>query len=301
MHKFAGSAITQGLNVGRIGPLSKWLQRPRILSFLDRTTHKFAGSAITQGPNVGRIGPFSKWLQRPRILSFLDRTTHKFAGSAIAQGPNVGRIDRWSKWGPTSAEPLWLLLSGAMDPPKNINISKRRTWDTSGDRSGRFLAGVTRDLVNMEDVVRAKLFNTVKDLYLTKSSAVGHIRRFFDACKSQGAKPMLYYTGHGEIGTGNWSFADGTISIQELFNMVPEGCYYPMIFSDACYSGHWANFCASKGIAGFHCLAACPEYSTAVDTKGELENPEILLISFYLTNKGALTVFCSVKARRKRR
>ena len=79
---------------------------------------------------------------------------------------------------------------------------------------------------------------------------------------------MLYYTGHGEIGTGNWCFADGTISIQEIFDKVPGGCFYPMIFSDACYSGHWANFCLGKGISGFHCLAACPEYSAAVDTKG---------------------------------
>lgn len=80
------------------------------------------------------------------------------AGSAIKQGPNVGRIDRWSEWRPTPVEPLWLLLSGATDPPKGIGISKRRTRDVLGDRSGAFLAGVTRDLVNVEDVVGAKLF-----------------------------------------------------------------------------------------------------------------------------------------------
>ena len=79
---------------------------------------------------------------------------------------------------------------------------------------------------------------------------------------------MLYYTGHGEIGTGNWCFEDGTISIQEIFDKMPGGCYYPMIFSDACFSGNWANFCLNKGIAGFNCLAACPEYSKATDTKG---------------------------------
>ena len=91
-----------------------------------------------------------------------------FAGSAIAQGPYVGRIDCWSEWKPTSEEPLWLLLSGATDPPKEIGISKRRTQDAKGDGNGAFLAGVTRDLVNMEDVVGTKLFNTVKDFYLTK-------------------------------------------------------------------------------------------------------------------------------------
>ena len=192
----------------------------------------------------------------------------KLAGSAIAQGPLVGRIDRWSEWKPTDRKPHWLLLSGATDPPKEIGISERRTRDARRDRNGAFLGGVTRDLLNMEDLVGTKLFNTVKDLYLTKNAALQHIRKLFGKCTRIKAHPMIYYTGHGEIGTGNWCFADGTISIQEIFDMVPVGCIYPMIFSDACYSGHWANFCLIKGIPDFHCLAACPEYSRAFDDKG---------------------------------
>ena len=191
-----------------------------------------------------------------------------FAGSAIAQGPYVGRIDCWSGWKPTSGDPLWLLLSGATDPPKEIGISERRTRDAQGDGNGAFLAGVIQDLANMENVVGTRLFNTVKDLYLTKDVALGHVTKVFEKCKEKKAKPMLCYTGHGEIGTGNWCFDDGTVSIQEIFDMVPLGYCYPMIFSDACYSGHWANFCLEKGISHFHCLAACPEYSTALDTKG---------------------------------
>ena len=188
------------------------------------------------------------------------------AGSAIAQGPNVGRLDLG--WKPTSNEPLWFLLSGATDPPRNISISRRRTRDAPEDRSGAFLVGVTRDLVNMEDAVGTKLFNTVKDLYLTKSEALGKISNFFDVCKRKEVQPMLYYTGHGEIRTGNWCFHDGTIGIQEILDLLPGGIYFPVIFSDACYSGHWANFCFQKKIQGFHCLAACPEYSHAVDIKG---------------------------------
>ena len=190
------------------------------------------------------------------------------AGSAIAQGNYVGRINCWLQWRPTSNQIKWLLLSGASDPPSGISISDRRTGDTPNERRGTFLAGVAHDLANMEAVVGNTLFNTVKDLYLKKSAALGQIQKLFDKCKSAGVKPMLYYTGHGEIATGNWCFADGTISIQEILDMRPEGMYYPMIFSDACYSGHWANFCLQKNIPGFHCLAACPEYSKAIDTKG---------------------------------
>ena len=190
------------------------------------------------------------------------------AGSAIKQGPYVGRIDCWSLWKPTNAEPLWLLLSGATDPPRNIEISERRTRDAAWDKNGAFLAGVTHDLLNMENAVGQYLHNTVKDLQLKKAHALEKIRTLFDECKRNSWKPMLYYTGHGEVGTGNWCFHDETISIQEILDMVPGGMFYPMIFSDACYSGHWADFCLQKDIAGFHCLAACPYYSKAVDTKG---------------------------------
>ncbi|KAJ7373213.1 hypothetical protein OS493_014361 [Desmophyllum pertusum] len=93
------------------------------------------------------------------------------AGSAIAQGPNVGRIDRWAQWNPTTLEPLWLLLAGATDPPSTINISDRRSRDVSRDSNGPFLSGITLDLYNVEKAVGTKLFNTVKDLTLTKSVA----------------------------------------------------------------------------------------------------------------------------------
>ena len=125
------------------------------------------------------------------------------AGSAIAQGPDVGRIDKWSDWKPTSIETKWLLLSGASNPPRGITISDRRTRDTPGTRSGTFLSGVAHDLANMEGAVGINLFNTVKDLYLTKSTAFGHIRSLFDTCRHKEIKPMLYYTGHGESWTGN--------------------------------------------------------------------------------------------------
>lgn len=192
----------------------------------------------------------------------------RLAGSAIAQGPNVGRIDRWSKWKPTDESTLWLLLSGASNPPENIEISKRRPRDDPGDGNGAFLDGVTHDLANMEYLVRSKLYNTVKDLYLTKDRAFEHITKLFKICKDKEAVPMLYYTGHGETGTDNWCFANGTISIEEISNLLPVDCFYPMIFSDACYSGHWANFCLNNRIEGFECLAACPEYSNAFDTAG---------------------------------
>ena len=192
------------------------------------------------------------------------------AGSAIAQGPNVGRIDKWSEWNPSepNCKRSWLLISGAFNPPCSIAISDRGTRDCLGARGGTFISGIAHDLANMEAAVKAELFNTVKDLYLTRDAALGHIKSLFERCRRQGVRPMLYYTGYGEKGTGNWCFRDGQIGIQTILDMRPKGMYNPMIFSDTCYSGHWANFCLEKNIDGFHCLAACPEYSKAFDNEG---------------------------------
>ena len=38
------------------------------------------------------------------------------------------------------------------------------------------------------------------------------LKKFFEWCKKNEYKPALYYTGHGEVGTGDWCFSDGTVS-----------------------------------------------------------------------------------------
>ena len=183
-----------------------------------------------------------------------------FAGSAIAQNVTFSNISR--------SNSKWLLLSGATDPPSEIAITSRRNRDTRGDKSGDFLKGTARDFVNMEDKCGAKLWNKVMDLYLEKTHAQQKIKKFFSHCQKNGYKPMLYYTGHGEIGTGNWCFHDGTLGIQEIDDMLPGDCFYPTIISDACYSGHWANYCFNKKIGGFDCLSASLEFSSALDIPG---------------------------------
>ena len=186
-------------------------------------------------------------------------TIMPLAGSAIKQ--NVRRIDQLDKGSPRR----WLLLAGATDPPIDIDISDRRARDIQDDRNGAFLRGVTRDFVNMQDAIGSKLENRVMDLKMTRSDAIGHIKRLFNFCQEKGFMPMLYYSGHGQVGMGNWCFKDGTIGIQEIEDLLPGECYYPTIVSDACYSGHWANFCTYRAI---DCLAACPEFTTAIDIPG---------------------------------
>ena len=57
---------------------------------------------------------------------------------------------------------------------------------------------------------------------------------------------MIYYTGYGEKGTGNWTFKDGTISFKEIFTLYKTYLMGKLlyIYSDCCYSGNWVVDCA---------------------------------------------------------
>ena len=183
-----------------------------------------------------------------------------------AYAQNAGQLVNIDEWSPTRQTRKWLLLSGASDPPRNIYISARRPREKSNVRSGKFLHGISSDLYHMEHAVGANLKNTVRNLDITKKEATQCIRKFLTFCWMENHKPMLYYTGHGEQGSGNWCFADGTIGIEEIFAWHMETMEFSTICSDTCYSGKWVEFCAWKKKPGFHCLSACGPYQTALDT-----------------------------------
>ena len=164
----------------------------------------------------------------------------------------------------------WLLLSGATDPPNNVQISNRKSRDR-----GSFLEGITSDFLNMErlPVVKKGLYNSVRNMKMTKNMALAEIKDFIRHCLLTNTMPVIYYTGHGESGTGNWCFIDDVISVEELnlafdCQMIHRTPYF--IISDCCYSGHWANYFMeienpSSRMFG-KCLAASPEFSPAFDS-----------------------------------
>ena len=57
---------------------------------------------------------------------------------------------------------------------------------------------------------------------------------------------------------------------------MPTQGLFPLIISDTCYSGNWANYCNGANVPGFECLAAAPEFSVAKDT-GKLWTKHIYL------------------------
>ena len=57
---------------------------------------------------------------------------------------------------------------------------------------------------------------------------------------------LIYYTGHGEEGTGNWCFKDGTITFQDIFTLYNKYLKGKLlhIVTDCSYSGQWVVECA---------------------------------------------------------
>ena len=178
-----------------------------------------------------------------------------------ANAQNAGKLIDIDEWSPTKRQRKWLLISGASNPPEDVEYSTRLSADgRNSEDSTTFLYNVNYDLTNMQRALRNKKSLELWvwcDHNITKTEVQDLIKKFLKECWRYKWKPMLYYTGHGEIGTGNWCLSDGTIGIQEIVQWVPEGCEKPTICSDACYSGAWANYCAQQGVEGLQCLSAC--------------------------------------------
>uniref|UniRef100_A0A1X7U1P3 Uncharacterized protein n=1 Tax=Amphimedon queenslandica TaxID=400682 RepID=A0A1X7U1P3_AMPQE len=80
----------------------------------------------------------------------------------------------------------------------------------------------------------------------SRQDYIDKIKSIFDTKKHEGA--VIWYTGHGEKGTGNWCFNDGIISFDDIFNLYRS--HYMgsslTIVSDCSYSGQWINDWAMK-------------------------------------------------------
>ena len=96
------------------------------------------------------------------------------------------------------------------------------------------MLGVTNNLPTMEvsEVVQKSPHNAARDYYLEKDEARAKIGKFFSICKREGC---------GQAGSGNLCFSDGTISIQEIEEYLPDANGSLLLSLMPVYSGHWAN------------------------------------------------------------
>ena len=175
----------------------------------------------------------------------------------------------------------WLLLQGAVDRPKKpeskpySKTNNNRNMDGDGkDEKYPFLKELVNDLKTVCDFLdKSKeggvhLYSYSFQMKQTKAIAMKEIRDLFKECKTVGAFPVIYYTGHGKVGSGDWSFVKGkTISIREIIKLIPVEIPKLLIITDCCYSGHWADFCARSQEVKVEVIASAPYSSTCVDGK----------------------------------
>ena len=57
---------------------------------------------------------------------------------------------------------------------------------------------------------------------------------------------LIWYTGHGEKGTGNWVLKDGCLKFEDVYDLYMRNFRgrYLYIVTDCCYSGSWVVECA---------------------------------------------------------
>merc|ERR1712228_344869 len=161
-----------------------------------------------------------------------------------------------------------------------------------GSRSnGSFLNGISADLHNMKECVMRNtilsysLFTVLQDMqFLTTDVVLERIQQC--AKKTDGeAKDRwgphqyrgtinIYYTGHGEQGTGNWCFSNGTISLLQILKAVRsvnQDCDITL-YADCCFSGNWCQdleHCVDEYnnvFNGVYIYAACWPGQVAWDT-----------------------------------
>ena len=182
------------------------------------------------------------------------------AGSVIAHGGTIGRLKDWNSWkkyimpNHDKVEKVrWILIAGSSDPPKHCD-DEPVVEDTD---PSKFLPGISKDLANMETAIldnkEMEIANVLRDFNLETTAVLENLKRLFLDCMLHDVKPMVYYTGHGEQGTGNWCFRDGTLGLEQITDcihgiktelatltsdnrkQVIPGCDYPMIFMDSCF------------------------------------------------------------------
>lgn len=154
-------------------------------------------------------------------------------------------------------EGAFYFLGSAGDwAPKSSRKKRSRRYRRSGD----FLDGVYGDWIE----ISKKLKQTCWEVSGASISVGGaarpqeELRKLQCFADQQGHDvKLLYYSGHGKKGTGDWAFDGGTVGLEDILNLfgkaekrrrISDGGYREpanlqklIIIADCCYSGRWAD------------------------------------------------------------
>ena len=87
-------------------------------------------------------------------------------------------------------------------------------------------------------IIKYKLETIIQNMkYLTKQSVLYSIKK---CVKNSNNDIHIYYTGHGQKGTGNWCFDNGVVTLDDIIKNTKSVNKSIYIYADCCYSGQWA-------------------------------------------------------------
>ena len=199
-------------------------------------------------------------------------------------------IERWH-----SQENFTVLLLGTSLQIKHsyngsVRVASRRSRDNQTSRADGNLEGILLDLENMRrnllsDVPagddKKSLLRLHCDIYNVwnqqrhqgKKEMLDAIRDFFHQVKRNF---ILYYSGHGEEGSGNWAIGRPdsnkveTVSLEDLLSLwrrSPSSDYKRLlIVSDSCHSGAWVDKLERMQRINVSMMASCKAGETCTDT-----------------------------------
>eukprot|EP01084_Bolivina_argentea_P229050 386682_1 len=171
---------------------------------------------------------------------------------------------------------VYLLIRGVTDPkilPSDVKISKKE-----GVKSGDYLSGLKHDMLNMQQYVEPSYgsvrfgHNQISSNNLTKDTV---LKEIYSTCvwakSNEAAAVVIYYTGHGCTGTGDWVFKKSVVTLNDVISTVCTSIWGNknfQIVSDCCYSGNWAfNLAQYKNkLNKVSVLAACYPGKSASDS-----------------------------------
>jgi len=96
----------------------------------------------------------------------------------------------------------------------------------------------------------------VQGLAGSAANVLETIQEFLRNCEFNKLVPIIYYTGHGKEGTGDWCYPSGTISyadIRDADKKIQGKHWKPVLICDCCFSGNWVWHGQKDGI---HVVAA---------------------------------------------
>jgi len=165
--------------------------------------------------------------------------------------------------------------SAAADPRRGVHARHRLGTATKskGDLAGTIpdIAAAYSILLVCLGIAIRKMFVDVDPETVNRNAVLRSLRKEFDSCKDF---VVVYYTGHGQAGTGSWCFEElGTktlrfISFQDVAEIwhARNNCDASQrlyLVVDACFSGKWAA--AATRDDGIIVRASCGESDLAME------------------------------------